>query len=66
MTRFRPCTYCDGRGCEECDDTGQSWTHVKDGMRMHGSGPDGPSPEFVEALRVLSIAALTPMPEERS
>lgn len=56
----RPCPYCDGDGCSECDGTGRKVTTYLDvdGAPMRVSGSADLSPEAAEALTALGRAAM--------
>jgi hypothetical protein len=57
---FRPCPYCEGDGCEECDGTGkrfrQSWT-TDDGVAISVSGSGAFNQELVPLFEELANAA---------
>lgn len=64
----RDCPYCEGKGCSECDGTGQNVTTALDlggdaSMVVHGSVPL--TPEAAEALREIGEAAIRQMNAER-
>lgn len=68
LWRDRRCALCDGRGCEECDGTGQRVTTLLDldgggSMMVHGSV--ALTPETAEALRDIGDAAVRAMSETR-
>ena len=58
-SRRMRCHYCFGRGCEECGDTGERWTHridVDGGHAIvHGNAELTPDQQFVIA-EVLKMA----------
>lgn len=55
----RPCPCCEGRGCEECDGTGQRVTTYieKDGVTARVTGSQVPSDESREAMAAVMKAA---------
>ena len=60
----RPCPYCEGDGCEECDQTGERVrTHIDmgDGSTFSVSGSVPLDAEAVEALKALA-RAVSPAP----
>lgn len=63
----RPCPYCEGDGCEECDGTGErhrtSW-QTEDGATVSVSGSASLSPEAMKALEAVAEAAFRRMDEE--
>ncbi len=63
----RPCPYCEGDGCSECDNTGQRVrTHIDagDGVTFSVSGSALLNPEAREALTALARAAYASMAEQ--
>lgn len=67
QSRTRACPYCEGKGCEECDGTGQRVrTHIDagDGVTLSVSGSAPLSDEDVEALKRIGQAAIEALPAE--
>lgn len=63
----RRCEYCEGRGCEECDNTGtryrQTWD-APNGATISVTGSGAFKPELKEAFDAIARAAFDKMAEE--
>lgn len=59
----RPCPYCEAKGCEECDGTGQRvTTHLQvDGADVRVSGSAPLSPKGEDAIKAVVLAAYEQM-----
>lgn len=64
--RSRPCPYCEGAGCEECDNTGRRYRvgfENEHGVRITVSGSGDFDPALRDAFLALADAAVQHMQE---